>query len=109
LEYLRKVEIRERMGKGRAPCCDKSKVKKGPWSPVEDLKLISHIQKFGHPNWRVLPIKAGMFVYLSMSPPLPHEEGKKHATFVSFVLLYYIVISSFMIKSFYFLKINPDT
>ncbi|KAJ8422395.1 hypothetical protein Cgig2_017683 [Carnegiea gigantea] len=48
------------MGKGRAPCCDTSKVKKGPWSPEEDLKLISHIQKFGYPNWRALPPRAGL-------------------------------------------------
>lgn len=47
------------MGKGRAPCCDKSKVKKGPWTPAEDLKLISFIQKNGHGNWRSLPKQAG--------------------------------------------------
>ncbi|KAK9699422.1 hypothetical protein RND81_08G172300 [Saponaria officinalis] len=48
------------MRKGRAPCCDKTKVKKGPWSFDEDFKLISHIQKFGHANWRALPFKAGL-------------------------------------------------
>ncbi|CAH8330198.1 unnamed protein product [Eruca vesicaria subsp. sativa] len=48
------------MGKGRAPCCDKSKVKRGPWSPEEDLKLISFIQKFGHENWRSLPKQSGL-------------------------------------------------
>ena len=48
------------MGKGRAPCCDKTKVKRGPWSPEEDLKLISFIQKFGHENWRSLPKQSGM-------------------------------------------------
>lgn len=47
------------MGKGRAPCCDKSQVKRGPWSPAEDLKLIAFIQKFGHENWRALPKQAG--------------------------------------------------
>ncbi|KAL0726176.1 hypothetical protein Bca4012_022269 [Brassica carinata] len=29
------------MGKGRVPCCDKTKVKRGPWSYDKDLKLIS--------------------------------------------------------------------
>ncbi|CAA6655542.1 unnamed protein product [Spirodela intermedia] len=29
---------------GRAPCCDKSKVKKGPWSPEEDAKLRSTLR-----------------------------------------------------------------
>ncbi|CAA7062067.1 unnamed protein product [Microthlaspi erraticum] len=48
------------MGKGRAPCCDKSKVKRGPWSPEEDLKLISFIQQFGHENWRSLPRQSGL-------------------------------------------------
>ncbi|EEF48780.1 transcription factor MYB58 isoform X1 [Ricinus communis] len=48
------------MGKGRAPCCDKSQVKKGPWSPAEDLRLITFIQKHGHENWRALPKQAGL-------------------------------------------------
>ncbi|CAN8233713.1 unnamed protein product [Cochlearia groenlandica] len=48
------------MGKGRAPCCDKTKVKRGPWSPEEDLKLISFIHKFGHENWRSLPKQSGL-------------------------------------------------
>ncbi|CAH8321453.1 unnamed protein product [Eruca vesicaria subsp. sativa] len=48
------------MGKGRAPCCDKTKVKRGPWSHDEDLKLISFIHKYGHENWRSLPIQAGL-------------------------------------------------
>ncbi|KAL5079022.1 hypothetical protein RYX36_007443 [Vicia faba] len=48
------------MGKGRAPCCDKTQVKRGPWSPAEDLKLIAFVQKFGHENWRSLPKQAGL-------------------------------------------------
>ncbi|XP_061363853.1 transcription factor MYB58-like [Gastrolobium bilobum] len=48
------------MGKGRAPCCDKTQVKRGPWSPAEDLKLIAFIQKHGHENWRSLPKQAGL-------------------------------------------------
>ncbi|KAK4285682.1 hypothetical protein QN277_002350 [Acacia crassicarpa] len=48
------------MGKGRAPCCDKNIVKRGPWSPQEDLKLITFIQKHGHQNWRSLPKQAGL-------------------------------------------------
>ncbi|KAL2331054.1 hypothetical protein Fmac_018635 [Flemingia macrophylla] len=46
------------MGKGRAPCCDKTQVKRGPWSPTEDVKLIAFIQKYGHQNWRALPKQA---------------------------------------------------
>ncbi|GMJ02862.1 myb domain protein 63, MYB DOMAIN PROTEIN 63 [Hibiscus trionum] len=48
------------MGKGRAPCCDKDKVKRGPWSPQEDLRLITFIQNHGHENWRSLPKQAGL-------------------------------------------------
>lgn len=47
---------------GRAPCCDKANVKKGPWSPEEDAKLKEYIDKFGTGgNWIALPQKAGMF------------------------------------------------
>ena len=46
---------------GRAPCCDKDGLKKGPWLPEEDQKLTDFIQKNGPGNWRTLPKKAGMF------------------------------------------------
>ncbi|KAI3439821.1 uncharacterized protein J3R85_004216 [Psidium guajava] len=45
---------------GRAPCCDKNGLKKGPWTPEEDLKLINHIQNHGPGNWRTLPKSAGL-------------------------------------------------
>ncbi|GAV64136.1 Myb_DNA-binding domain-containing protein [Cephalotus follicularis] len=48
------------MGKGRAPCCDKSQVKRGPWSPAEDMRLMTFIQQHGHENWRALPKQAGL-------------------------------------------------
>ncbi|KAF5728192.1 hypothetical protein HS088_TW21G00337 [Tripterygium wilfordii] len=48
------------MGKGRKPCCVKSEVKRGPWSPGEDLRLIAYLQSNGHSNWRTLPKKAGL-------------------------------------------------
>jgi transcription factor MYB, plant len=43
----------------RAPCCEKMGLKKGPWTSEEDEILISHIQSFGHSNWRALPKQAG--------------------------------------------------
>lgn len=49
------------MGKGRTPCCEKGRVKKGPWSQDEDLKLISFIHRHGHSNWRSLPKLAGPY------------------------------------------------
>ncbi|KAJ0963630.1 hypothetical protein J5N97_028752 [Dioscorea zingiberensis] len=46
---------------GRAPCCDKANVKKGPWSPEEDSKLKEYIDKNGTGgNWIALPHKAGL-------------------------------------------------
>lgn len=45
---------------GRVPCCDKNGLKKGPWTPEEDHKLISFIQLHGPGNWRSLPKNAGL-------------------------------------------------
>ncbi|KAJ9550710.1 hypothetical protein OSB04_014755 [Centaurea solstitialis] len=46
---------------GRAPCCDKANVKKGPWSPEEDAKLKDYIERYGTGgNWIALPQKIGI-------------------------------------------------
>ncbi|ESQ52315.1 hypothetical protein EUTSA_v10017791mg [Eutrema salsugineum] len=46
---------------GRAPCCDKANVKRGPWSPEEDAKLKDYIENQGTGgNWIALPQKAGL-------------------------------------------------
>ncbi|KAL2322882.1 hypothetical protein Fmac_027261 [Flemingia macrophylla] len=46
---------------GRAPCCDKANVKRGPWSPEEDSKLKSYIEEHGTGgNWIALPQKIGL-------------------------------------------------
>ncbi|XP_027362763.1 transcription factor MYB53-like [Abrus precatorius] len=45
---------------GRSPCCDEIGLKKGPWTPEEDEKLVNHIQKYGHASWRALPKLAGL-------------------------------------------------
>ncbi|KAJ9564314.1 hypothetical protein OSB04_000280 [Centaurea solstitialis] len=46
---------------GRAPCCDKANVKRGPWSPEEDAKLKSYIEEHGTGgNWIALPHKIGL-------------------------------------------------
>ncbi|CAN4103394.1 unnamed protein product [Withania somnifera] len=45
---------------GRSPCCDKNGLKKGPWTPEEDHKLIQYIQLHGPGNWRTLPKNAGL-------------------------------------------------
>lgn len=46
---------------GRAPCCDKANVKRGPWSPEEDATLKSYLEAHGTGgNWIALPKKAGL-------------------------------------------------
>ncbi|KAA3477227.1 transcription factor RAX2-like [Gossypium australe] len=46
---------------GRAPCCDKANVKRGPWSPDEDDTLRNYLAKHGTGgNWIALPRKAGL-------------------------------------------------
>ncbi|VFQ61767.1 unnamed protein product [Cuscuta campestris] len=45
---------------GRSPCCDKNELKKGPWTPEEDLKLIHYVQAHGPGSWRTLPKNAGL-------------------------------------------------
>lgn len=47
---------------GRAPGnCDEKEagLRKGPWTPDEDRKLVAYIQEHGHGSWRALPKNAG--------------------------------------------------
>ncbi|KQJ88197.1 transcription factor MYB30 [Brachypodium distachyon] len=47
---------------GRPPCCDNggAGVKKGPWTPEEDIVLVSYIQQHGPGNWRSVPEHTGL-------------------------------------------------
>ncbi|XP_010422858.1 PREDICTED: transcription factor MYB39-like [Camelina sativa] len=45
---------------GRSPSCDDSGLKKGPWTPDEDEKLVNYVQEHGHSSWRALPKLAGL-------------------------------------------------
>ncbi|CAH8391723.1 unnamed protein product [Eruca vesicaria subsp. sativa] len=45
---------------GRPPCCEKTGVKKGPWTPEEDITLVSYIQEHGPGNWRSVPTNTGL-------------------------------------------------
>jgi len=56
----------------RPPCCDKEGVKKGPWTPEEDLVLVSYIQEHGPGNWRAVPTRTGMCLGC---PPHPLLTG----------------------------------
>lgn len=48
---------------GRPPCCDKVGIKKGPWTPEEDIILVSYIQEHGPGNWRSVPTNTGNYLY----------------------------------------------
>lgn len=45
---------------GRPPCCDKLGVKKGPWTPEEDILLVTYVQQHGPGNWRQVPTSTGL-------------------------------------------------
>ncbi|KAJ9562707.1 hypothetical protein OSB04_007867 [Centaurea solstitialis] len=45
---------------GRPPCCDKLGVKKGPWTPEEDIMLVTYVQQHGPGNWRQVPTNTGL-------------------------------------------------
>ncbi|XP_058091893.1 transcription factor MYB4-like [Magnolia sinica] len=44
----------------RAPCCDRTGLRQGTWTPEEDQRLTAYIHEHGHGNWRALPKKAGL-------------------------------------------------
>uniref|UniRef100_A0A7N0VMD6 Uncharacterized protein n=1 Tax=Kalanchoe fedtschenkoi TaxID=63787 RepID=A0A7N0VMD6_KALFE len=45
---------------GRSAGSDENGLKKGPWTPEEDKKLVDYIEKNGHGSWRALPKLAGL-------------------------------------------------
>ncbi|XP_061353154.1 transcription factor MYB35 [Gastrolobium bilobum] len=45
---------------GRPPCCDKSNVKRGLWTPEEDAKILAYVSNHGIGNWTLVPKKAGL-------------------------------------------------
>ncbi|CAL9111423.1 Myb-like DNA-binding domain containing protein [Musa troglodytarum] len=45
---------------GRPPCSHKVGIKKGPWTPEEDIILVSYVQEHGPGNWRSVPANTGL-------------------------------------------------
>ncbi|KAF1883153.1 hypothetical protein Lal_00003336 [Lupinus albus] len=57
---------------GRAPCCDKANVKRGPWSPQEDATLRSYIETHAQcvkPELEELPEPSDFFPEFSTVEP----------------------------------------
>ena len=48
---------------GRAPCCSKVGLHRGPWTPREDTLLTKYIQSHGEGHWRSMPKKAGNLIF----------------------------------------------
>ncbi|CAF1924307.1 unnamed protein product [Brassica napus] len=47
---------------GRPSCCEKIGIKKGPWTPEEDIILVSYIQEHGPGNWRSVPTTTASYL-----------------------------------------------
>ncbi|KAI3905527.1 hypothetical protein MKW92_053124 [Papaver armeniacum] len=54
---------------GRPPCCDKVGIKKGPWTPEEDIILVSYIQEHGSGHWRSVPTNTGKWAAIASYLP----------------------------------------
>lgn len=66
---------------GRPPCCDKVGIKKGPWTPEEDIILVSYIQEHGPGNWRSVPTNTGTLLFhVAKNLILQIKGGKKLIT-----------------------------
>eukprot|EP00262_Sarcandra_glabra_P009574 TRINITY_DN239_c0_g2_i1.p1 TRINITY_DN239_c0_g2~~TRINITY_DN239_c0_g2_i1.p1 ORF type:complete len:295 (-),score=40.09 TRINITY_DN239_c0_g2_i1:206-1090(-) len=48
------------VSKSQTPCCIKVGLKRGPWTPEEDMLLSNYINKEGEGRWRTLPKRAGL-------------------------------------------------
>ncbi|KAJ4832713.1 hypothetical protein Tsubulata_029466 [Turnera subulata] len=48
---------------GRAPCCSKVGLHRGPWTQREDTLLSKYIEAHGEGHWRSLPKKAGNYLF----------------------------------------------
>jgi hypothetical protein len=82
---------------GRAPCCDKANVKKGPWSPEEDTKLKSYIEQHDTGgNWIALPQKIGNIIHIFFSL-IPNPNF--------FINMFYIIYHFFSLINLLFIHL----
>lgn len=59
----RKSQKKKKKEMGRSPCCQTIGVKKGPWTPEEDIILVSYIHQHGPGNWRSIPNNTGNLIH----------------------------------------------
>lgn len=75
----------------RTPCCKAELgLKKGAWTPEEDQKLLSYLDRHGEGGWRTLPEKAGILFYFFV----PSFLNIQCWTFFVFFLNYCSIIIS---------------
>ncbi|EFH70074.1 hypothetical protein ARALYDRAFT_336488 [Arabidopsis lyrata subsp. lyrata] len=72
---------------GRPPCCEKIGVKKGPWTPEEDIILVSYIQEHGPGNWRSVPTNT---VLIGLLQIIPTNAGVRIDTLRGFLVVFMI-------------------
>jgi len=90
---------------GRAPCCDKANVKRGPWSPEEDAALKTYVDSHGTGgNWIALPKKAGFSLF---SPNTIHTFFQ-HLLPTLFLIYTYMNICLFILCSLLFQSIEDQ-
>lgn len=93
---------------GRAPCCSKVGLHRGPWTAREDTLLINYIQAHGEGHWRSLPRKAGIWsVIYNLNPQLTASVSyfvylvccRHNATSESYVYMFIYSIIFFNIET----------
>ncbi|WZZ67425.1 hypothetical protein YC2023_078795 [Brassica napus] len=62
---------------------DNDGLKKGKWSAEEDRILVAYINEYGLGDWRTLPKRAGINIYLH--PIHMHTLRTDHLGFCSFI------------------------
>lgn len=67
---------------GRPPCCDRSNVKRGPWTAEEDAKILAYVSNHGIGNWTLVPKKAGFGFFFF--PPFLLEISQVIMSYVIF-------------------------
>ncbi|KAK4775040.1 hypothetical protein SAY86_009975 [Trapa natans] len=80
---------------GRPPCCDQNGLKKGPWTPEEDIALVSYIQQHGPGNWRSVPANT-VTVKISISSDVVHAKAMASDKLIGLMGIVWAAIASYL-------------